>query len=65
MAEGKPAGTRCAQLSGDFRCAVFASPERPRCCSGLRPSIEMCGGSREEALAYLDRLERLTASHGA
>jgi len=61
MAKGKPAGTPCAQLGADFRCAVFASPERPLCCAGLQPSFEMCGNSRKEALAYLDRLERLTA----
>ncbi len=61
MSRGKPAGTACVQLDGDFRCAVFTSHERPRCCAGLLPSLEMCGQSREEALAYLARLEWLTS----
>ena len=60
MPEGKPAGARCAQLTADWRCAVFGKPERPRCCSGLKPSEEMCGKDREEALAGLEWLESVT-----
>lgn len=60
MPHGKPAGVRCMQLTNDYRCAVFGQPGRPSCCSGLRPSAEMCGGSREQALAFLDRLEAAT-----
>ncbi|CAJ2728803.1 putative zinc-/iron-chelating domain protein [Burkholderia pseudomallei] len=66
MPDGKPAGVRCAQLldgercaqllDGE-RCAIFGRPERPACCSGLRPSDEMCGASRADALAWLARLE--------
>jgi hypothetical protein len=44
-----------------LRCAVFGRPERPACCAGLRPSAEMCGETREQALAWLTALERLTA----
>jgi hypothetical protein len=36
-------------------------PERPEVCVRLRPLPEMCGNSREEALAYLSFLERATA----
>lgn len=61
MPNGKPSGVRCVQLTDDYRCAIFESPERPKCCSGLRPSEEMCGNSREEALDYLYELERLTS----
>ena len=61
MAGGKAAGIACAQLAADFSCMIFAQPGRPGCCAGLKPSPEMCGESRDEALAYLDRLERLTA----
>ncbi|HUW38173.1 MAG TPA: YkgJ family cysteine cluster protein [Rhodocyclaceae bacterium] len=61
MAGAKPAGLACAQLTADFACAIFGRPQRPRCCAGLSPSREMCGDNREQALAYLDRLERLTA----
>jgi hypothetical protein len=60
MSAGKPAGVRCAQLTDEHRCAVFGRPERPSCCSGLQPSAEMCGDSREHALAFLKRLEAAT-----
>jgi hypothetical protein len=60
MPEGKPAGVRCVQLSDDLRCLLFGKPERPAVCVRLRPTDEMCGRSREEALAVLERLERLT-----
>lgn len=61
MPAGKPAGVRCAQLTADSGCAVFGRPERPAFCGGLRPSCEMCGANREEAMAWLERLERATA----
>jgi len=57
MPNGKSAGTRCAQLTDDDRCSVFGLPERPAFCRSLQPSAEMCGASREQALAWLDRLE--------
>lgn len=60
MPEGKPAGVPCPQLTDDFLCAMFGRPQRPRCCAGLRPSEEMCGKDREEALARLDWLEKAT-----
>jgi len=56
----KPAGDLCPHLDTDFRCTIFGRPERPACCSGLQPSIEMCGESRAQALAWLAELERLT-----
>jgi hypothetical protein len=60
MPEGKPAGSACVHLGLDFLCKLFGRPERPAFCGGLKPSKEMCGSSREEALAYLEDLERLT-----
>lgn len=63
MPDGKPAGVRCVQLTADNRCRLFGKPERPAVCSELRPSEEMCGHSRQEALDYLIRLERLTRPH--
>lgn len=60
MPDGKPAGVRCVQLIEDNRCAVFGRPERPVFCGGLRPSEEMCGETREQALLWLARLEVLT-----
>lgn len=61
MPAGKPAGVRCVQLTADNRCKLFGQPERPLVCRLLRPSEEMCGRSRAEALAYLSQLERDTA----
>jgi len=61
MPDGKPAGVRCVQLADDKRCRIFSHPDRPAVCAGLQPSSEMCGGSREEAIRWLDELERATA----
>jgi hypothetical protein len=52
---------RCVQLDEDKRCRVFGKPERPAFCGGLQPSVEMCGNNREQAIAWLDELERATA----
>ena len=60
MPEGKPAGVACVQLLADFRCALFGRPERPAVCASLRPTDEMCGGNRLEALAFLAKLELAT-----
>lgn len=61
MPNGKPAGVRCVQLAEDNRCLIFESPERPACCSGLQPSLEMCGANREYSMQWLANLERVTA----
>ena len=60
MPNGKPAGVRCVQLTEDLRCAIFGRPERPAFCAWLRPTEEMCGKSREEAVAYFNWLEQAT-----
>lgn len=60
MPGGKPAGVRCAQLGEDGLCLIFASPARPKVCSGFAPSHEMCGSGAAGAFAYLERLEALT-----
>ncbi len=56
----KPAGVPCPHLDAAMRCRIFGQPERPACCSGLQPSREMCGESREAALIWLSDLEALT-----
>lgn len=61
MPGGKGPGIPCPHLTEDLRCGLYADPRRPRVCSSLRPSVQMCGASREEALEYLGRLEKLTA----
>jgi hypothetical protein len=62
LPEGKPAGRACIHLLTDFRCAIYES--RPAVCAGLRPAAEMCGDSREAALAFLARLEAATRPDG-
>lgn len=64
MPEGKPAGVRCVQLDDRNRCRIFGRPERPTFCAGLRPSAEMCGSTRDHALAWLSTLERHTTPGG-
>ena len=58
---GKPAGVACVQLDDARRCRLFGRPERPAVCVSLRPGAEMCGGSRDDAMRWLQRMERLTA----
>jgi Fe-S-cluster containining protein len=57
MPLGKPAGVRCIHLSQDNRCLIFDSPERPKVCTDFRAEPEVCGTSREEAMALLAALE--------
>jgi len=60
LPHGKPAGEKCVQLDADARCLIFNQPDRPSCCAGLQASNEMCGESREHALAWLNALELAT-----
>lgn len=61
MPDGKPAGARCVQLTEDMRCAIFGQPQRPAVCASLRPAAVMCGKHRNDAIAWLTRLEASTA----
>ncbi len=61
LPRGKAAGEPCVQLTPEGLCAIYGKPERPAVCAGLKPRPEMCLSSREEALAYLEELERITA----
>jgi hypothetical protein len=45
-----------------MRCRIFGRPERPAVCASLRPEAEMCGDSREHAIAWLADMERATAA---
>lgn len=60
MPHGKPAGIPCVQLDDDYRCRLFGKAERPAFCASLRPMASMCGGSRDEALEVIARLEVAT-----
>lgn len=57
----KKAGERCIQLDENNRCKIFLDSRRPKVCGALAPEKEMCGHSRDEALKYLEELERLTS----
>lgn len=61
MANGKPAGIRCCQLTDDNRCRLFGQKERPDVCGSLQSSLEMCGENQAQAMAFLTRLELDTA----
>jgi hypothetical protein len=63
LGRGKRAGEPCPHLSPDYGCLIYNSPKRPAVCASLQASAEMCGRSRDEALAYLTKLERITAPH--
>ena len=41
---------------------IFGRPERPLVCRSLRPSQEMCGSNREQALRWISKLEQQTSS---
>jgi len=60
LPNGKPAGVACPHLDEALRCRLFGQPERPAVCGSLPPNAEMCGGSREHALHFLERLEQAT-----
>lgn len=60
MPDGKPAGVRCVQLTHENHCLLFGRAERPEVCGSLRPSLEMCGQSDNEALERLTQLESAT-----
>lgn len=62
MPNGKPAGVRCIQLDDVNACRIFNDPRRPAVCASLMPSSDMCGGDRDFAMEYLDRLERMTVA---
>lgn len=60
MPDGKPANVPCVQLDEQFRCKIFGKLERPAFCAGLKPSHEMCGDSRSQAMKWLGDLEIAT-----
>jgi hypothetical protein len=61
MPNGKPAGVRCIHLTGDYKCAIFNSPDRPKVCGGFKAETLVCGNNREEAINILSELEGLDA----
>jgi uncharacterized protein len=60
LPQGKPAGIACPHLTRERLCAIWGKPERPAFCESFRADPEMCGFSREDALAYLSDMEEKT-----
>ena len=65
MPHGKDAGLRCVQLSDENLCLLYGKPQRPAVCTNLKATRQMCGSSREEAVAYLRDLEAATRPESA
>jgi len=63
MPSGKKAGERCVQLDENNRCKIFNDKERPSVCGNIKPSKEMCGVTRKDAMEYLTTLQRETEPH--
>lgn len=57
MINGKPGGVACIHLTGDLRCGIFTSPDRPRVCDGFKADPLVCGSTRTEAMQTLGDLE--------
>ena len=57
MPEGKPAGVRCIHLTGDLKCGIFNSPDRPEVCDVFKAEELVCGSSQQEAMKNLAFLE--------
>ena len=58
---GKAAMVPCRELTEEGLCAMYGKPERPSVCLSLQASREICGYTREAAIAYLAALEAATA----
>lgn len=57
MPDGKAAGERCIQLSGDNLCLLFGLPERPKVCSDFGAEKWICGETNEQAMLIISDLE--------
>ncbi len=60
MANGKPAGVTCIHLSKTLQCNLFGDQSRPKVCSDFKPTADVCGISRTDALELLTLLEEGT-----
>jgi hypothetical protein len=56
MDEGKPAGVKCDHLLGDYTCAIYDDPSKPKVCSDFKAEPSFCGSDREEAMRILSSL---------
>jgi hypothetical protein len=61
MPFGKPAGTRCINLTADNLCKIYREEIYPIVCKNFKMNSETCGKSAEQAIYNLERLEKLTS----
>ncbi|MFA5729570.1 MAG: YkgJ family cysteine cluster protein, partial [Candidatus Neomarinimicrobiota bacterium] len=50
MPNGKLAGVRCIHLTEENYCKIHNQPDFPAVCRNLKPSVEMCGSTFNEAM---------------
>ena len=55
-------GVRCLHLDENHLCGLFGRPERPAVCGQFGADPEICGDSREQALALIAEWEVITAA---
>ncbi len=60
MPNGKKSGERCIQLDEKNLCLLFGKPQRPKVCGMFQAEVEICGDTREQALANIIHLESIT-----
>lgn len=60
LPRGKSAGVNCINLNEDKLCRIHGTELYPEVCRKFTPSVEMCGNSKEDAFAYLKKLEEQT-----
>jgi uncharacterized protein len=60
MPQGKPAGVRCVNLTGDNLCKLFGRRGRPSFCLAWPPTAELCGDSFDQAIRSITALEEQT-----
>jgi Fe-S-cluster containining protein len=58
MPEGKPVGVRCIHLTSSLGCSLFNDPRRPSVCTNFMPQPDVCGDSRDEAMALVTLLDK-------
>jgi len=59
---GKPAALRCLHLDNENKCSIFLQSNRPLVCRSFQATEDVCGSTKEEAMAILSEWERLTGS---
>lgn len=57
MPDGKPANTRCINLSEENLCLIFDHPQRPSVCWNFTFDLLICGNDKEEAIKIMQSLE--------